>query len=137
MLRLRHMTPQTVATGTYGPGSGSRYCDFCREVKPRFAAPADQAADRDICPDCALEACKLLGVHTEPLTTRIMSTLSNLMRRLLDTDTKKLVKAGLLDDKLQLTKAGEDSVLSLLVVKFKADLVKEADDIIAAAEEKK
>lgn len=55
-----------------------------------------------------------------------MSQLSKLAKKLLDPDTKALVKAGVLDNELEVTDEGADFVLTFLVEKNKVELAKEA-----------
>ena len=55
-----------------------------------------------------------------------MSQLSKLAKKLLDADTKALVKAGVLDNELDVTEEGVDFVISFLIDKNKEELAKEA-----------
>lgn len=110
------------------------YCDFCGRSAGKFAKPDDEGSNRDICAACAKLAFELLTQQALP--NKLMATLSALLRRLLDSDTKKLVQAGFLDKDLTITSAGEAAVMALLVEKFKADLVSEAELLISEQAEK-
>jgi hypothetical protein len=61
--------------------------------------------------------------------------LSALMKRILDKDTKTLIKAGFLDKNLELTKKGSDALEAILVEQNKEALVKLADVAIFEEEE--
>lgn len=67
--------------------------------------------------------------------TTIMSKLNSMMKRLLDADTKKLIKAGLIDGDLLLTNEGKLTMWSILVEANKAALLAAADELIAEAKE--
>ena len=55
-----------------------------------------------------------------------MSQLSKLAKKLLDPDTKALVKAGVLDSELDVTEEGVDFVIAFFVDQNKVELAKEA-----------
>lgn len=69
--------------------------------------------------------------------TNIMTKLNSMMKRLLDADTKKLIKGGLINGDLQLTEEGKEALLSIIFEEKKADLVKVAEENIAEAEKEK
>lgn len=62
--------------------------------------------------------------------------ITNFVKRLLDADIRKMIKAGLLDDSLNLTAEGKNALDSLVYESHKADLVILADEIIAERKEK-
>lgn len=61
--------------------------------------------------------------------------ISVIAKKLIDKDLRKLVKAGLLDECLNLTQEGKQEVWAILFDKFKKELVEAADEKLA--EEKK
>ncbi len=68
----------------------------------------------------------------------IMKTLSLMMKRLLDSDTQTLVKAGYITSDLELTEYGEDALITILFLMNKAELVKMAQaELDDSAKEKK
>jgi hypothetical protein len=69
-----------------------------------------------------------------PKKKTIMKTVSTMMKRLLDSDTQKLVKAGFLNGDLNVTDEGRKELINFLFLQHKADLVKVADEKIAEAE---
>lgn len=60
-----------------------------------------------------------------------MKKLNAMMKKLLDADTQKLVKAGFINGDLELTQQGKDALWSILFAANKAELVKLADEVIA------
>jgi hypothetical protein len=61
----------------------------------------------------------------------------SMMKRLLDADTRKLVKAGLINGDLELTTEGQQALMAVLFEGNKAALVKEAEEIISEQEAQK
>ena len=68
--------------------------------------------------------------------TNFMQTLKGMMKRLLDSETQTLYKAGLLNGDLQLTDAGKLALLELQFVEKKAELVKMAEEMLKEEEQK-
>ena len=66
----------------------------------------------------------------------IMKQLSNMMKKLLDGDTQKLVKAGFINGDLELTNAGREELTSILFTLHKAELVSRAHEVIEEEEKK-
>lgn len=64
-----------------------------------------------------------------------MTKLNNMMKRLLDADTKKLIQAGLINGDLLLTEEGKQAIFAIILEANKKELVKLAEEIIE--EEKK
>lgn len=64
-----------------------------------------------------------------------MNSLSAFLRRTLSSDTKALVKAGFMDEKLQLTTLGRDTLLAILFESNKSALVEAAREVIEENEE--
>jgi len=60
--------------------------------------------------------------------------LNAMMKRLLDEDTKALVKAGYLDSNLELTDSGREAMTALVFEQQKAAMVKQAQEVIAERE---
>jgi hypothetical protein len=58
-----------------------------------------------------------------PRKKPIMSRLNNMMKRLLDSDTQTLVKAGYINGDLELTDKGQEALDSVLFAANKAELV--------------
>ena len=83
--------------------------------------------------------CHFLEGELELISTKtnLMTKLNSMMKRLLDADTKKLIKAGLIDGDLRLTAEGQEALSAILFDQNKAELVKVADEIIAEAKEDK
>ena len=63
--------------------------------------------------------------------------LNSMMKRLLDADTKKLIRADLINGALLLTDEGKEALISILFEQNKAELVKMAEEIIAEQEKEK
>lgn len=67
-----------------------------------------------------------------------MSTkLKTLFKKLVDTKTQRLVKAGLLDENLQITEKGEEVLCDILFLENMDKLVEKADEIIKDEEVEK
>jgi len=64
-----------------------------------------------------------------------MSKVGNMMQRLLDADTQKMVKAGFINGDLELTETGKKVLWAIIFSANKAEFVKEADAAIAEAAE--
>lgn len=63
--------------------------------------------------------------------------LNSMMRRLLNADVKKLIKAGLMNGDLLLTEEGKNAIYALLVETHKKELVEIAKEIIEEQKEDK
>lgn len=72
--------------------------------------------------------------HLKParfqLTNKKKPMISTIMKKLLDSDTKSLVKAGYLDSELDLTCDGQKELLSILLLANKKALVTSAEEKI-------
>lgn len=64
----------------------------------------------------------------------LMNKVSNMMKKLLDADTQKHIKAGFINGDLDITQAGKDALIELYYSEKKAELTKVADEVIAEAE---
>lgn len=119
-------------------GSTSRSCDYCGNSGKVFAQP-HSGSDRDICPNCAMKACEMMGVcpKNDSLIDRTMTMFSNIAKRLLDSKTKTLIKAGFLSSDLKLTVGGEEALLASLLSQNMDDLVKQAEEKIAEEKDEK
>lgn len=62
--------------------------------------------------------------------------ITSMVKRLLDKDTKTLVKAGFINGNLELTEEGRNSLMAIMFDKFKPELVKEAEEKIAEEKSK-
>lgn len=62
-----------------------------------------------------------------------MTTVGNMMKRLLDADAQLLVKAGFINGDLDLTDAGRKALWALIFDANKTELVKEAQIVIDEA----
>lgn len=60
----------------------------------------------------------------------IMETISMTAKKLLDSNTKKLIKAGFLDNELNLTESGREALDAILIEKHKVELVTMAEEVI-------
>lgn len=79
---------------------------------------------------------ELLSTYTDSKQSIINTTImkvTNLVKRLLDSDTQTLVEAGYINGDLQLTDEGQSELLSLVFMDKKADLVKLAQEKLDAA----
>ncbi len=66
-----------------------------------------------------------------------MNKISIMMKKLLDSDTQVLVKAGFINGNLMPTQEGLNELDAILFIANKAELVKRANEVIAEAEAKK
>lgn len=108
------------------------YCDYCGKHKGKFARDK-QDSNRDICLDCIVEAYNLFG--PKDLLERTMTMFSNIAKRLLDSKTKTLIKAGYLSTDLKLTSVGEEALLAGLLAENMEELVKSAEEKIEEEKE--
>jgi len=67
----------------------------------------------------------------------VIMKLNSMMRRLLNADVKKLIKAGLMNGDLLLTEEGKNAIYALLVETYKKELVEIAQEIIDEEKEEK
>lgn len=67
----------------------------------------------------------------------LMKKVSNMMKKLLDSDTQTLVKAGFINGDLELTTEGNKALNEILFTTNKAELVKNAQAIIDEENSKK
>ena len=65
----------------------------------------------------------------------VTQMISQIARKILDPRTTKLVKAGFLDEQLQLTTVGKNALDSILVSNLGEDLEKLADEVIQERKE--
>ena len=63
----------------------------------------------------------------------LMTKLNSMMKRLLDAQTKKLIKGGLIDGDLKLTEEGGGALAAIEFEEHKAELVKIAEENIKEA----
>lgn len=70
------------------------------------------------------------------VNTKNMSTIGNMMKRLLDADTQTLVKAGYINGDLELTEAGKKALWAISFTANKAALVAEAQEALDAEKTK-
>ena len=78
---------------------------------------------------CEFDEAGTKGVINKPMKLNLM------MRRLLNADIKKLIKAGLINGNLLLTDEGKNALYALLVETHKKELVEIAKEIIAEKKE--
>ncbi len=78
------------------------------------------------------------GIYQDSLKlkTTTMKKLNNFMKKLLDADTQKLIKAGLINGDLLPTTEGTDALAAILFAANKTELLAIADQMIADAEKK-
>lgn len=123
-----------------------KVCDLCGNSignKTCFGTSVDTAMD--ICDECVYDMYKKLSsskvssvVGTNKVAPQTLSTmLTSIAKRILDSDTKTLIKAGYLDNSLALTEEGGEALTALLLQKNLPELVKLADEKISDAEEAK
>ena len=75
------------------------------------------------------------SVQLEQKNKGIIMKLNSMMRRLLNADVKKLIKAGLMNGDLLLTEEGKNAVYAILVEAHKKELVEIAKEIIEEQKE--
>ena len=63
--------------------------------------------------------------------------LNTMMKRLLDAQTRKLIKAGLIDGDLEFTETGKNTLMAILFEDNKDKLVVEAEEILKEEKEDK
>lgn len=63
-------------------------------------------------------------------------SIGNIAKRILDPETRKLMKAGFLDSNLSLTMEGDSQLRAIVFAAHKAELLKAADEAIAETKEK-
>jgi hypothetical protein len=81
---------------------------------------------------------QMCGVSSnKSLSETIFSMISSVARRLLDADTKTLIKGGYLSTDLKITPEGQEALLALNLSQNMKDLVKLAEERLAEAEEAK
>lgn len=76
------------------------------------------------------------GCDTITNNTKPMNKLNSMMKRLLDKDTKTLIKSGFINGDLQLTQEGQEALSAILFEANKAELVNLAEEKIAEEKEK-
>lgn len=116
------------------------YCDYCLEDKGVFARGDDVFTKNghksrealDICKDCVETAYNMF--QKKSLINRTLTMFSNIAKRLLDNNTKILIKAGFLSNDLQLTEKGEEVLLSTMLSANLETMVKEAEEVVAEQE---
>ena len=62
------------------------------------------------------------------LTNKTMIKITNLVKKILDVDTRILIKAGFIDGNLSITEEGTSELLSLVFLEKKEELVKIAEE---------
>lgn len=95
------------------------------EVTSDLYSPGKVSLTRDECD---------LGEIIKPKKKSMLFTLNTMMKKLLDADTQKLVKAGYINGDLELTCKGSDALREIAFDKYREDLVKKAEEVIAEAE---
>ncbi len=88
--------------------------------------------------DGAIDTCSCPFYQDAKLTSKpkgFMKKLNTMMKKLLDPDTQTLVKSGYINGDLELTKEGEQALMTILFVANKAALVESAQAVLD--EEKK
>lgn len=75
------------------------------------------------------------GVQPEQKNKGIIMKLNSMMKRLLNADVKKLIKAGFMNGDLLLTEEGKNAIYALLVETHKKELVEIAKEIIEEQKE--
>ena len=113
----------------------TRTCDFCGANNLKLLWATKRNDQHDICTKCIKEIYAL--IENKSFISSTSSMLTSLMKRFLDKDTRDLVKAGFLNEDLSFTPKGEEVVLSIMLEKNKAELVAEAQAVIAEKEENK
>lgn len=123
--------------------ASGRACDFCScsiNSKPCYGTLKDE--QRDICKACIEEMYmdmkqRNLLSAAKSVGESIISMISAVARRLLDKDTKTLIKAGYLSNDLTITEEGQNSLLALSLTSNMKELVALAEEKIAEKEEEK
>lgn len=107
-------------------------CDYCGNGGDRTFVKTVNDTNRDICRVCVQEAYKLF--NEKSFINRTATMFSNIAKRLLDNDTKTLIRAGFLSNDLLLTERGEEALLSVMLQSNLPIMVKEAAEEIAEQE---
>ena len=120
--------------------NSSGWCDFCGKKSTKYVRKMS-TSDVDMCRECAVQAVELLtgtkSTVKEDAKPTIHSMFNAIMKRLIDAKTKTLVKAGFLNDSLQLTPTGMDEVNALFLSDNIDKLVEVAEERIKESKEKK
>lgn len=66
----------------------------------------------------------------------IMTKLNQMMKKLLDADTRKLIKSGFINGDLEFTDEGKEALYAILLEKFKPELLVMAEEQIKEDKEK-
>lgn len=74
---------------------------------------------------------------TAPVEKEIPVKLTPMIKRLLDSDSQTLYKAGYLNGDLELTEAGRNALQTIIFTQNKAELVKLAQEVLEEAKDKK
>lgn len=74
-------------------------------------------------------------IHYTSVNKSLMAKASTIMKKLIDADTRLLVKAGFLDSELNLTDDGVDALNAIEIEKFKPELVSLAKEKLAEEKE--
>ena len=111
-------------------GISRNYCDFCESKNVMLFTKDDstEGFSKDICQSCIDECLKISS--DKLLINKISMSFSAIAKRILDKDTRTLVKAGFLSNDLTLTPKGEEHLLSIMLQNNKADLIKDAEEVI-------
>lgn len=76
-------------------------------------------------PDCISKAKKHAEIHNLIVSHKPMK-ITNIVKKLIDKDTRTLIEAGFIDDGLSLTDSGASELMGILFLENKAELVKVA-----------
>ena len=79
---------------------------------------------------CLPPKISIKGRETIKLNKSRFMRITNLAKKLLDADTRTLIKTGYLNRDLEITEDGQDALLSILFTEKKAELVKMAQEEI-------
>lgn len=115
----------------------SRSVDICQETTGSGIVCSCHNRKTWMVSDCSSHP----GFYFEILNLDRPRSMSNklktLFKKLVDTRTQKLVKAGLLDENLQITEKGEEVLCDILFLENMDKLVEKADEIIKDEEAEK
>ncbi len=106
-------------------------------IQPQWETPLKMVRYQESVVDVIEQCQRIDGVIKKNKPKTFMSRVSIMMKKLLDVDTQKLVKAGLINGDLMPTHEGftESAVINFMA--NKAALVERADEIIAEMEKQK
>lgn len=130
-----------MAISVYSGGGG--YCDFCgsRNVcnNGSYISNWNHTETHNnciICANCVRQIFPQAQSLNQP-SNNSMNSLKVLAKKWLNADVRKLIKAGLISDQLEITSRGQAILQQILLEAHTKELLETADEIIAEEAESK